>query len=148
MKGVRTLRPVKPKYCSTWDVDIVLRFVISLGDNTDLSIMDLTQKTVFLLAMASAHRGKELSFLKIHLMSLHNLYIRFQFEDKFKVQGQSDPPKETFFHRFEGEVNLCPVATLKVLLDRTREFRVRDCITGHCRPTQVILSTKKLGTQD
>ena len=35
-----------------------------------------TQKTVFLLAMASAHRGKELSFLKIHLMSSHSSYTR------------------------------------------------------------------------
>ena len=64
--------------------------------------MDPTQKTVFLLAMASAHRGKELSFLKIHLMSSHSSYTRFQFEDKFKVQGQKDPPMEAFFTDLRG----------------------------------------------
>ena len=31
MKGASNLRPVCPKYCSTWDVDQVLRLVISLG---------------------------------------------------------------------------------------------------------------------
>ena len=104
--------------------------------------MDLTQKTVFLLAMASAHRGKELSFLKIHLMSSHSLYIRFQFEDRFKVQGLKDPPKETFFHRFEEDSNICPVVALEALLGRTREHRIIDCVTGHCSPTQVFLATK------
>ena len=55
MKRVSILRSVMPKYCNTWEVDTVLIFDIDLGNNEGLCIMDLTQKTVFLLALASAH---------------------------------------------------------------------------------------------
>ena len=143
MKGASNLRPVCPKYCSTWDVDQVLRFVTSLGDNKDMVLMDLCQKTVFLLAITSAHRGKELTLLKIHLMNTHALYISFKFEDKFKTSGQNETARESIFHRFRENTGLCPAAALESLLERNREHRVVDDITKRHLPTEVFLATKE-----
>ena len=79
VKGVSNRRPPKPRYCSTWDINTVLRYVIKLGQNSDLSNRDLSLKTALLLAITSAHRGKELHLLSINLINIHDKHTTFQF---------------------------------------------------------------------
>jgi hypothetical protein len=143
MKGVSKLRPLQPKYCSTWNVNLVLTFIKTLGDNMTMTLMDLSQKTVFLLAITSAHRGKELHSLKLHLMNLHEEYIVFQFDVQFKTTKQGQRPKDTYFHTFKEDPILCPTETLRSLLARTQEYRTTDTITGRWLPDKIFLSTIK-----
>ena len=45
------LNPPKPKYSSTWDPDVVLRLLSSLGENSALPLTVLSQKVAILLAV-------------------------------------------------------------------------------------------------
>ena len=48
-----------PRYSSTWDVDIVTRYIASMGRNEDLSLKRLSQKLVVLMALVEASRTSE-----------------------------------------------------------------------------------------
>ena len=47
-KGVFHNRPPLPKYSSTWNVQSVVDYIISMGDNEQISLKHLTQKTTML----------------------------------------------------------------------------------------------------
>ena len=42
MKGVYNLRPHKPRYTYTWDVDIVTQYIVGMGENTSLPLRSET----------------------------------------------------------------------------------------------------------
>ena len=56
VKGVFNARPPIPRYSSTWDVQIVLNYLESLGNNDTLSLKQLTLKTAFLMAITRPSR--------------------------------------------------------------------------------------------
>ena len=65
MKGVFEKRPALPRNMVTWDTNIVLNHVKSLSPVKDLSLKNLTFKTVTMAALLSAQRSQT-----IHLLSL------------------------------------------------------------------------------
>lgn len=54
MKGVYNSRPPKPRYSVTWDVDVVVKYLMSLGPNSSLSLRQLSQKLALLMALVEA----------------------------------------------------------------------------------------------
>ena len=49
LKGYEGHLPKKaplPRYCKTWDVNLVLQYIGSMGNSQDLSLKDLTLKLV------------------------------------------------------------------------------------------------------
>ena len=65
LKGVYNTRPPKPRYTETWDVDGVLNHLTSLGENSQLSLKQLSQKLVVLMALVQASRSSELQALDV-----------------------------------------------------------------------------------
>lgn len=65
MAGVANARPPLPRYSSTWKVETVLDHIESRGKNGDLSLKDLTLKTVKLLALTRPSRSADLQGLDI-----------------------------------------------------------------------------------
>jgi len=63
LKGIYNSRPLQPRYLTTWDVDIVVRYLQSLGDNASLSLKVLSQKLLLLMALVEANRISELQAL-------------------------------------------------------------------------------------
>ena len=55
-KAFWQLRPPIPHYHGTYDVTIVLRYIESLGQNENLTIKQLSEKTDFLVAFATLSR--------------------------------------------------------------------------------------------
>ena len=56
LKGVFRLRPPKRRYNFIWEPKVLLDYLESLGENRNLSLMDLSIKTASLLALITAHR--------------------------------------------------------------------------------------------
>ena len=63
LRGVYNSRPPMPRYTWTWDVDLVVRHLRGLGNNTDLSLKRLSGKLVLLMALTLASRTSELQAL-------------------------------------------------------------------------------------
>jgi hypothetical protein len=61
VKGVLQLRPPIPKLVPSWSVSKVLRRLGRWPGHKDLSLKQLTQKTILLLALASARRVDSIS---------------------------------------------------------------------------------------
>ena len=67
LKGAFRTRPSLPKYNSTWDVSIVLKYLETIDlEKPNLTFIELTDKTVMLIALATGHRaqGTNVSFYK------------------------------------------------------------------------------------
>ena len=47
MRGVYNLRPPRPRYSSTRDVEVVAQHIVSMGENSSLSLKSLSQKLAF-----------------------------------------------------------------------------------------------------
>lgn len=66
IKGVFRLKPPRPKYNYTWDVNIVLDHLQSKCPNSTLSLRELSLKLVTLLAFGTGHRMKTLASIKLN----------------------------------------------------------------------------------
>lgn len=64
LKGVYKKRPSRPKYSTTWNTSIVLKYIEELNDYNNLKI--LSEKTSTLLAITTAHRLQTLAISKIY----------------------------------------------------------------------------------
>ena len=141
IKGVSNARPPQPRYCSTWDINLVLRHILNMGENSTLTNRDLSLKTVLLLAITSAHRGAELHLLTVNLVNIHNKHTTFQFYKKHKKTKPGEKPRPSSFHRSPGNPLLCPCHTLDAYINRSREWRIRDNISKLYNPDQLFLSS-------
>ena len=124
LKGVFHERPPQPRYSETWDVSKVTSYIESLGENDNLSLTDLTLKTVMLLALTRPSRSADLSHLDLRFRRYLPEGVSFQPTRLAKQSRQSKPTMaEFFFPAFTANLLLCPVATLWAYEDRTQEFR-------------------------
>ena len=55
-KAFWQMKPPIPRYHGTYDVTIVLRFIENLGQNETLTLKQLSEKTVFLVAFSTLSR--------------------------------------------------------------------------------------------
>ena len=131
MKAIFNVRTPSPKYQNSWDVDRVLDCISEWGENTDLSLKQLTQKLTILLALTSAGRASELHKLNVDFMLDKGNYILFKLPSLTKTcrPGKSLPELK-FFH-FDNS-KLCVVECLRFYLQKTSKFRSsQDNINRH-----------------
>ena len=71
MKGVfNKCPPLLRRYSTTWSVGTALDYLRSLGQNSDLSLKDLSHKTATLLALCMAGRSSDLCLLSVNYFTL------------------------------------------------------------------------------
>ena len=71
LKAVYNTCPPQPRYSVTWDVDVVIRYFQSLGENDNLTLKQLSKKLVLLMALVEASRVSELQALDLRYQSYH-----------------------------------------------------------------------------
>ena len=126
MSAFFNLRPPLPKYEYTWDVNSVLDYIVSLGDNTTLALKQLTYKMAMLLALSCAGRSSDLCAFDTQYMRLvENEIVTFSLAKLTKSRRKGKPPLKIEIKALEGEKSLCVITTLQVYLERTRKFRER-----------------------
>ena len=69
LQGAFKSRPPQSRYTSFWDVGVVIQYIKDLGDNKDLSLKQITMKTVMLLALTRPSRSADLSKLNLQTRS-------------------------------------------------------------------------------
>ena len=136
MKGAHNSRPPKPRYSVTWDVDIVVRYICSLGDNEGLSLKRLSHKLAILMALVDASRTSELAALDVQYRKFCPEGVSFKLASLTKKRAPGIPPKEVFFGAYPPDRHLCVVQCLKHYEDRTKEFQVNHQEGG----TKLLLS--------
>ena len=122
LKGVFHSKPPQPRYASFWDVGMVIQHIRSLGPNKDLSLKQLTMKTVMLLALTRPSRSADLSKLDVHMRSFKSNGVVFRPVHLTKQSRSSRPMADFFFPSFPEDLLVCPMVTLKAYEERTQVF--------------------------
>lgn len=91
LKGAFNRKPPQPRYTDTWDVDVVLKYLKTMGDNDSLSRKDPTLKLVMLLALVTVSRSSELNKLNPELMVVSGNEITFHIDKLTKTKRPNKP---------------------------------------------------------
>ena len=123
MKGVYNSRPPEPRYSSSWRVSEVTKYLKQLGQNTVLSLKQLTQKLITLMALVQASRTSELVALDLRFRVFRPEGVSFRLPTLTKKRKVGAPPRELFFGGYPEDDRLCVVSCLREYESRTLEFR-------------------------
>ena len=126
VKGAFESRPSLPKYVDTWDVNVVLRHLDSLGSADSLSLKDLTLRTCMLLALVTGQRGHALHSLKTKDVKIKDSKCILTFSSVLKTtkRGSHLAPIEVLKHTVNA--NICPVGNVVKYLNKTETLRDKD----------------------
>ena len=123
MKGVFNDRPPLPRYKCTWNVQIVLSYILSLGKNDSLSLKQLSWKMAMLMALTHPSRSADLSQLSLSGRQFKPDGVVFIPGSLAKQSRQGKQITEFFFPSFPYDPALCPVVTLRAYEERTAPNR-------------------------
>ena len=68
LKGVFNLRPALPRYSTTWDVSVVLKYIKSLKALKQCDLKSLSYRLAVLLCITTGQRDQTLFYMNIDLM--------------------------------------------------------------------------------
>ncbi|EFN82661.1 hypothetical protein EAI_00066, partial [Harpegnathos saltator] len=107
LKGVFNRKPQTPKYSHIWDVTRVLEYLEKLNPLEKLSFIQLTEKTVALLALCTAHRAQTLASIKITNIYKTGNNIHIKIEDRIKTSGPGRFQPLLVLPEFKEKPSLC-----------------------------------------
>ena len=135
-KALFNLRPPKPKYTETWNVNVVLQFLTTQGPNENLQLKLLSEKLVMLLALSTMARVSD-------LVAIDRSSIKFDEEKvSFVLAKPRKAQREGNLHILEirrlSDTVLCPVDCLGFYLNLTETLRNNQnsdyLFISHTRP--------------
>lgn len=123
MKGVFVLKPPKPRYTATWDVNKVLCYLRKLSPVRHISLKELTLKLTMLMALIQAARVQTLHLITVEgYNKLKNEFV-FKLSDSVKQSRPSYRTSVICFKAYPPDRRLCIYTVLKEYLCRTRNVR-------------------------
>lgn len=143
MKGVFKLRPALPRYSSTWDVSHVLNLFNSWPENENLSLQQLTYKTIGLLALTTAQRVQSLVSIRVdNIFWEENVKIVFDVVLKTTKPNHSNPV--LVLPTYVANKKHCVASALKKYVNVTEVFRqhhnTKQLLLGITKPHKPVCS--------
>jgi len=123
MRGIFKKNPQIPKYNCTWDVLPVLNFLKSLYPLENLTLMQLTQKLVTLVALATAHRVQTLAAIKIKDINKRKDGIEVPISSCIKTTRPGSKQPVLWLPYFRDYPSLCVASTMDHYLRTTESIR-------------------------
>lgn len=120
LKGIFESRPTAPRYTQTWDVGKVLSYLQTMPNSEDVSLKDLTLKTVMLVSLVPAQRGQSIHYLNLNDMINSETSITFALSKPLKQSKPGVRPMVVQFTSYPADPRICVLTTFKVYLARTR----------------------------
>lgn len=122
LKGMQNMRPPQPRYTHTWDVQLVTKYLDSLGKTKLLPLKLISIKLAILFALSCPERASSLARLDLRYCRVAPEGVSFTLTLPRK-RGSTDQLPQAFFASFPHNKRLCPVDTLRVYLKATRNLR-------------------------
>ena len=107
MKAVFNEKPVFPRCDLTWDPQLVLTYLVGLGSNQRLSILELSRKLVMLMLLLSGQRGQTLHLLDTRNMFFTPSKVTFTLGDPLKTSGPKRHLSQLTFKAYAPDKRLC-----------------------------------------
>ena len=120
LKRVFKSRPTAPRYTQTWDIGKVISYLQTILNSDDVTLKDLTLKTVMLVSLVSAQRGKTIHYLNLNDMISSETLITYTLSKLLKQSKPGVRPMVVQFTSYPADPRSCVVTTLKMYLARLR----------------------------
>ena len=141
-KSFYRIRPEFPRYMVTWDVGKVLRFLAAWHPPEDLTLKQLTLKTVTLIALTASDRAQT-----IHSMDIDNLHfddekgLECHIPSLLKHSRRGKPARTVLCVKWDApELDVCEY--VHTYIRKVFKFRYREVRRKRPKPTQLFLSHK------
>lgn len=122
-KGIFMLRPAKPKYDRTWDVNVVFEKNKDWFPLEKLSLETLTERLVLLLALGTAHRIQTLASIKITNIKRRPEGYEIEIPDRIKTSRPGASQPLLLVPTFPENPRLCIATSLDVYIKATAQLR-------------------------
>ena len=116
--GVFNTRPPMPRYTQVWDIGIVISYLRSLGQTSDLPLKALTLKLNALLSILTSQRVSSLHSLLISRMTLTRDRVAFVPGWLLKHHRQGKRIKPIVVKAYPADPTVCVVSTLRIYLQK------------------------------
>ena len=123
LKGASQSQSPLPRYTGTWDVNIVLTYINKHQRNQSITLKKLSLWTVMLLALT--HPSHPAALARMNLIGYRNT-PEVAVLLPTALAKQSRPGRDItdfFFPKFTEIEELCPVHSLSLYMERTKELR-------------------------
>ena len=114
----------------------MIRHISALGENSNLSLKQLSHKLAILMALVWANRVSELCALDLHFRQYRPDGVHFELPSLGKKRTVGAPPRQIVFGSFLSDKKLCIVECMKCYEDKTKQFRPK----GAGDPNPVFIS--------
>lgn len=115
--------PPKPKYVKMWDVNIVLTAMQKMKGNSQLSLKELTLKTVTLISITSAQRGQSIHDFKISQIRWEKDEAIVMLTKPVKHSVKGSPLDIVRVRKFPDDRKICPYRALREYVHVTEKVR-------------------------
>lgn len=123
MKAIFQDRPSFPRCHTTWDPQLVLNYLMSLGPDNELPLIQLSGKVTVLMLLLSGQRGQTLHLLDTRNMTVSESRVTFRIGDPLKTSRPGAHMSELIFDAYPSDKKLCVVTSIVNYLDRTKYIR-------------------------
>lgn len=143
MKGVYNMKPPQARYCETWDVSVVLRYLKTLADNEKLSLKLLTLKLVMLIALVLASRCHSLHLLSIENMRKESSQYVLRYSGPLKQSRPGNAVPCAKLKEFTPDRRICVYNALNVYLLKTSLLRdeEKSLFISYVKPHRAVTSS-------
>ena len=125
MRGVFHLATPTPRYSRTWDPDTVIEMLKNENWVTAkrLPLLQLSQKLVTLILLASSQRGQVIQALTLDNMKVSDTGVQFLLSNNDLKQGRPGYKPDILTFNFFHVKKVCVARYIQVYLARTQEIR-------------------------
>nr|CAI5817384.1 unnamed protein product [Callosobruchus analis] len=136
MKGISNMRPSLPRYNYTWDPQQVLEYLRHLGENSQLSLKELSGKVATLLALLTGNRIQTIALIRVSNINESKDGIQILITEKIKTSGRNRVQPCLQLPYYKNDARLCPVLNLKCYITMTQSLRDGEdfVFISHQRP--------------
>ena len=143
MKGIYNLNPPQSRYCQTWDVSVVLRYLQTLFPHETLSLKILTSKLAMLIALVLASRSHSLQLLSIDNMRKESSKYVLFYAGPLKQSRLGHTVPFVELKLYSQDERLCVYKVLGEYLNRTEFLRgAHKCLfVSYVKPHNPVTSS-------
>lgn len=123
VKGISKSKPPKARVNTTWDVNTVFVLLKKWHPLADLSIQQLTFKTVMLLVLVLAQRAQTLALMRISGLTWLEERVLIEMKDLLKHNRVGQPLEVFQVSRYNKDKRLCPIRALREYVKVTKNRR-------------------------
>lgn len=126
MRGISKICPAKPRYDTTWDPQVVLKYIEETSKMKEVSLKSQSQNLATLLALITGHRVQTLAAIRLSNITEMPSGFQIPITDTIKTTGRLKTQPCLHIPYYEDNTSICVARWLRRYLESTKNIRQAD----------------------